>query len=102
MVLADRKLPEVAVVFVEGDLMSRSEAKWQVRKFLVPRYPADFEESPTADPEEVAGIHLLARDLESEADCSLANSMGGPNFCSPAIIRGQYKRLREACLVIKE
>lgn len=51
-VLADRKLPEVFVIIVEGGSMSLGKAKSQGRQFLAALYPADLEECPTGAPKE--------------------------------------------------
>lgn len=76
-VLDDRKLPEVPVVFVEGASKSLSQVKPQVRQILMARYPAGFEESSAATPEEMASNEEHAGDLEGESDWDLADLTGG-------------------------
>lgn len=92
--LTDCKLPKVPVIFIEGESISPSEANLQVRQFFVTPYPASLEEYPAAVPGGLASIDVLAGDLEGEADCNLADCMGGPHLSSRATIRGAYGCLR--------
>lgn len=72
-VLADHKLREVPVIFVEGESISLSEVKLGVHQFLAAQYPAILEEPLARASKEVASIEVLANDLEGEPDCDLAN-----------------------------
>lgn len=97
-VLKDRKIPEVPIVFVDGESTSPSEARLSLRQFLGARYSADFEESLGLAAEEVASIYEAAGDLQYGAD--LADLTGGAALGSRASICGNCRRPREACSVV--
>lgn len=57
---ADRKLPNVPVIFVEVDIMSLTVAKAEVHHLSATRYPASLEEYQTGAPKEMGSIEVLA------------------------------------------
>lgn len=99
-VLADRKVSEVPVIFIEGESISLSEAKSKVCQFLVNQYPADLDESPVVVSEDVASIDVFADDLDGETDWQLADLTGSFDLRSRAIIRVDYGLLPEASTVV--
>lgn len=82
--------------------MVLSEARSQVRQFLVARYHTTLTESASETPEEVVSINVLARDLEGETDWKLADSTKGSDFGTRATTRGGNGRHCEACLEINQ
>lgn len=100
--LTDLWLPEIPIIFVEGESMSMSQVKVQVHQFLVTRYPTHLAKSPASAPGEVGDIDWLASDLESYKDWELTDLTGSPHLSSLGRIRGVYGRLREACSVVDE
>lgn len=50
-VMANCKLLEVLEIFVDGESMSLSGAKWQVHHLLANRHPTNLEQSLAAAPE---------------------------------------------------
>lgn len=99
--LVDLKLLDISVILVEHESISLSEAKLQVRKFSAARYPADFEESAGASPEELSSIDVLAGYLQSEAAWDL-DDFATPELDSPVTVHGNYGRLYEACSIVNE
>lgn len=100
-VLADCRLPEVPVIFVECECVSIYEAKSQVCQSLAVRYPDDFEEFPAAAHEERTIIDVLAR----PGECSLlelgqfeGRSHSGNRDC----ICGDYEHFCEWCSEVSE
>lgn len=100
--LADRKVSETRLIFVEVSLVSQLEPKPQVSQLLPTLYPDQVEKTPAEALEEVARIDLLAGHLDSKADLDLANLTGGPELGSLSSILGNYGCLLEACYVVRE
>lgn len=67
-VLADGKVPEVLVIFLEDEKTSQSEAKWHRRPIFSTQYPAYLGESLVAASEEMASTDVAAGDMDGEAD----------------------------------
>lgn len=66
--LTDPKAPKLSVILLEGESMSLSDAKSQVRQFLMTPYLVEIEDSPAAASGKVASIKVLTGVLDVEAD----------------------------------
>lgn len=71
--LADRNVPEVPEMPLEGESMSQLKAMSQRRQFLKLWYLADLKRALTAAHEGVTSIDEPAGALDSEADSNLAD-----------------------------
>lgn len=57
--LVNCNAPEIPQILLQGESISLSEAKSKRHQFLVTQYPADLEDSPVVDLEEVASIDVF-------------------------------------------
>lgn len=57
---------------------------------LASQYTGDLEPSPLVAPEEVVSIDVSVSDLDSEADCNLAELTAVTDVDSQGSIRGHY------------
>lgn len=65
--LADCKFPKTTVIFLEGGLLSLSDAKSPVHQFMAAQYPADLKEALVAPHDEGASVGVIAGDIDGEA-----------------------------------
>lgn len=100
--LADCKNYDVPMIFLEGESMAVSEAKSQVRQFLMTQYLAGPEESMVPAFEDLANINVLADDINHEADSDLNNFSRGTSFDSRPIIPDDCGHIREVNEVVSE
>lgn len=101
-VMADRKLPEIFVIYVRGESTSLQEVKSQVNGFLATQYPASLEESLAATRKYVGSINVVDGDLEGDLDLDFAELTEGPGLGRRAIIRCNYGHFCEACSVVNK
>lgn len=66
--MADSRVPEIPVIFVNGDPMSLLEAKSRVCQFLANQYPADLKGSSVAASEDVRSIYVFTKDIHGETN----------------------------------
>lgn len=93
--LADRKAPEIHMIFLDGDSMALAEEKSHVQQLSVTQYPDYHVESLAAAPEQVACITVVASDLDCEAEWDLAEFTEDPDLGSYASTPGESGCLRE-------
>lgn len=96
----EHSIPTISVVFVAGELVVLSAAKYQVGEFLARRSPKDLGESPAVYQDEATPINRFNGDLDWEADSELADLMQSTDLSSQASICFDFGCFREACSIV--
>lgn len=82
------KLLEVLVIFVERDSKPLSKENLQLPQILAAQCPTNFYRISRSSSEEVAGISMLAGELDREDDRDLAGLATGPALVVVSVLEG--------------